>query len=109
MLDKPWGVRFNTSLSYERVKNGQIPQGCPEWLNPYQVDLWQQPGLVVWNNNEKRIACLSGREALGLFEKLTAQENWKSEGVSITRLVHRFEYQAPPRRSRKKEIGRAHV
>jgi hypothetical protein len=57
--EKLWGFKFNLSSNYERLKRDQKPQGCPEWLNPQQISLWQEQGFVVWNGAEKRIERLS--------------------------------------------------
>jgi hypothetical protein len=96
-----WGLKLNPSPGYERLKRDQRPQGSPEWLNPHQVSLWQEQGLVVWNSTEKRLKSLSGHEALELLEKLASQDSWKAEGISITRQVHRIHLPVPSRGRRK--------
>jgi hypothetical protein len=101
-LEKAWGLQFNLSPSYERLKRDQKPQGSPEWFNPYQTSLWQEKGLNVWNSTEKRMGLLSGHEALELLDKLVSQDSWKTEGISITRQVHKIQMQAPSRGRRKK-------
>jgi len=100
--EKSWGLKFNPSPSYERLKRDQRPQGSPEWLNPHQISLWQEQGLVVWNSTEKRLERLSGREALDLLEKLVSKDSWKADGISITRQVHRIQIPVPSRGRRKK-------
>ena len=100
--EKLWGLKFNPSPSYERLKRDQRPQGSPEWLNPHQISLWQEQGLIVWNSAEKRMGRLSGQEALALLGKLVSQINWKAEGISITKQVHKIHTQVPPRGRRKK-------
>lgn len=102
MEEKTWGMRFNEHPNYERFKKGQKPQNCPEWLNPAQVNTWQEQGLIVWNNTDKKIERLSGSDALRLLDELTSQDNWKSEGVSITHLVHEIQVGLPPRGRHKK-------
>ena len=73
MLGKAWGVRFNHNSGYERLKKDQKTKGCPDWLNPYQVCDWQEEGLIIWNNDEKRMAHLRGAEALRLLNELTTK------------------------------------
>lgn len=68
-----------------------MPVGCPEWLEPHHFHTWQEQGLIIWNNTDKKIVITQGAEALRLLNGLTSQEAWKSDGISITRLVHRDE------------------
>jgi hypothetical protein len=105
--EKTWGLKFNPSPSYERLKRDQKPQGSPEWLNPHQISLWQEQGLIIWNNAQKSLERLSGHEALDLLGKLNSQDSWKSEGISITRQIHRIQTQMPPRVRRKKTESEA--
>ena len=100
--EKLWGFKFNLSSNYERLKRDQKPQGCPEWLNPQQISLWQEQGFVVWNGAEKRIERLSGHEALALLGKLISIDNWKAEGISITKQVHKIQIPMQPRGRHKK-------
>ncbi len=100
--EKLWGLKFNPSTSYERLKRGQKPQGSPEWFNPYQDSLWQEQGLIVWNSTEKRMERLSGQAALALLGKLVSQDNWKVEGISITKQADKTHTQVPPRGRHKK-------
>ena len=102
MLGKAWGVRFNHNSGYERLKKDQKTKGCPDWLNPYQVCDWQEEGLIIWNNDEKRMAHLRGAEALRLLNELTTNDNWKTEGISVKRRVIRIEFEIPRRGQRKK-------
>jgi hypothetical protein len=102
MLETAWGVRFNHNSSYERLQKGQKPQGCPDWLTQDQVSDWQKEGLIIWNNDEKRIAHLRGAEALRLLNELTTNDSWKTEGISVKRRVIRIEFEIPHRGRRKK-------
>ena len=108
-IEKTWGLKFNPSPSYERLKRDQKPQGSPEWLNPHQISLWQEQGLIIWNSGQKRLERLSGHEALDLLGKLDSQDSWKSEGISITRQIHRIQTQMPPRGRRNKTESEATV
>jgi hypothetical protein len=102
MAEKSWGMRFNKRPDYQRVPKGQKPVGCPEWLNSHQIPIWQEQGLIIWNNIDKKIENLRGAEAVRLLSELTTQDAWKSNGVSVTRLVHRIELNLPSRKKQKK-------
>jgi hypothetical protein len=58
--------------------------------------------LIIWNNSDRKLETLNGTESLKLLSELVLHEIWKSNGVSITRLVHRFELKLPSRKKRKK-------
>lgn len=102
MPEPTWGIRFNQHPQYERVPKGEIPKGCPAWLASHQISTWQEQGLVVWNNIDKKIECLRGTESLRLLSELSNEDEWKSDGVSITRLVHRVQLPQAHQRKRKK-------
>jgi len=90
------------------LTKGQKPQGCPEWLVGHQINTWQEQGLVLWNNIDKTIEALKGDEALTLLSQLQSQNSWKSEGISITRSVHRVKISSPPQ-SRPKQTQQEHI
>jgi hypothetical protein len=102
MSESTWGVKFNQSTNYERLSKDQKPQECPDWLTRYQFGAWQGEGLIVWNNDEKRIARFNGGETFGLLKDLQTKEDWKNDGVSITCHVIKFESELPWRGRRKK-------
>ena len=102
MIETTWGVRFNEHPDYQRVPKGQKPEGCPEWLASHQIPIWQEQELIIWNNIDKKIENLRGAEAARLLIELATQDAWKSNGVSVTRLVHRIELNLPSRKKRKK-------
>jgi hypothetical protein len=91
MSENAWGIRLNRYPNSIRLSKGQLPDGCPIWLQPHQIGDWQKQGLIIWNDIEQRIAVLSETEALSLLNELVSQEDWKSEGVKITRRVQQFE------------------
>ena len=95
-------MRFNQYPAYQRLNKEQRPQGCPGWFETRQISIWQEQGLVLWNNVDKRIEALQGGEALRLLSELHSQDNWKSQGISVNRLVHKIEFQLPARGRRKK-------
>lgn len=102
MTEASWGMRFNERPDYQRVPKGQKPVGCPEWLDSPQIPIWQEQGLIIWNNIDRQIRSISGSEILRLLNGLSSNDAWKSNGVSVTRLVHRFELNLPSRKKRKK-------
>jgi hypothetical protein len=102
MSESTWGVKFNQNPTFERLRKDQKPQGCPDWFTQYQVSEWQGEGLIVWNNDEKRIAQLKGGETLSLLKELQTNDGWKEDGVSITRHVIKCEFELPRRGRRKK-------
>ncbi len=102
MAEITWGMRFNEHPNYERVRKGEKPRGCPEWLESHQTSTWQKQGLVIWNNIDRKIAALPGAESLRLLRELKSLDAWKSDGVSITRLVYRVELPQTHQGKRKK-------
>jgi len=102
MTETTWGMRFNEYPNYQRVQKGQKPEGCPEWLESHQIHNWQEQGLIIWNNIDRKIESLPGTDTLRLLSELNSQDTWKSDGVSITRLVHRIEISLPSGKKRKK-------
>ena len=86
-----WGMRFNEHSSYQRVRKGEKPEGCPEWFESRQIQIWQEQGLILWNNIDRKIESLHGAEALMLLEELNSRDTWKVDGVSVTRLVREIE------------------
>lgn len=103
MTETTWGMRFNEHPDYQRVPKGQKPVGCPEWLEPQRIHIWQEKGLIIWNNADREIEAINGSDALRLLDELIANETWKSDGVSITHLVYRFEISLPSRKKQKKD------
>ena len=102
MTEATWGMRFNEYPNYQRVGKGQKPEGCPEWLEGHQIQKWQEQGLIIWNNIDRKLETLNGTETLKLLSELILHDDWKSNGVSVTHLVHRFELNLPSRKKRKK-------
>jgi hypothetical protein len=102
MTETNWGIRFNEFSDYQRYIKGQKPDGGPDWLESNQFQTWQKQGLIIWNDIDRKIETLNGTEALNLLRELDSQDAWKSNGVSITRLVHRIELSPPSRKKRKK-------
>ncbi|MCL4528204.1 MAG: hypothetical protein M1282_02180 [Chloroflexi bacterium] len=111
MAEATWGLRLNEHPNYQPFPKGQKPAGCPEWLESHQIHIWQEQGLIIWNNIDSKMEVLHGTEILRLLGELTSQDGWKSDGVSVTRLVHRIELNLPSRKKRKKsepepEVGK---
>ena len=83
MTEATWGMRFNEYPDHQRVRKGQRPEGCPEWFESQHIRTWQEQGLILWNNIDKRIESLRAPEALKLLSDLNSLEDWKSEGVLL--------------------------
>lgn len=47
MAETTWGMRFNEHPNYERVRKGEKPKDCPEWLESHQSHTWQKQGFGV--------------------------------------------------------------
>ena len=104
MTEATWGIRFNEYPDYQRFHKGNKPEGCPEWLESHRISIWQEQGLIIWNNIDRKLESLRGTEALRLLDELNSQNTWKSDGVSVTRLVHQIEIVSPSRKNKGKVI-----
>ena len=102
MTEATWGMRFNEYPDYQRFHKGDKPEGCPEWLESHRIHIWQEQGLIIWNNIDRKLESLPGTETLRLLHELNSQDTWKSDGVSVTRLVHQIEIDLPPRKKQRK-------
>lgn len=102
MTEQTRGMQLNEHPNYERIRKGEKPRGCPDWLPSHQFSTWQEQGLVVWNSIDKKIETLRGVESLKLLEELNSRDDWKSNGVSISRLVHQVDLTSPASKKRKK-------
>jgi hypothetical protein len=78
---------FNEYPDYQRVRKGQRPEGCPEWFESQHICIWQEPGLLLWNNIDKKMESLHAAETLKLLGDLNSLRDWKSQGVSVTHLL----------------------
>jgi len=97
-----WGIRFNAQSDSRRFREGERPRGCPDWFESRHISTWQEQGLIAWNNIEKKIECLRAGETLRLLDQLISQDTWKSDGVSITRMICDVNIELPHRGRRKK-------
>ena len=97
-----WGMRFNQHPEYKRFSTAENMPDCPDWFEQRQFNVWQEEGLIVWNNVDKKIEALNGSYTLRLLNQLESQNNWKTEGISVTKLVSEFSFEAHPRGRRKK-------
>jgi len=104
--EKGWGVRFNHNPLYHRRKSN-IPEGCPSWARPVDIDDLQSKGIVIWNDATQKMVLLSGGEAIALLNKLRTTTQWKTEGISITRRVYQF-FLEEPKKSRQKKTKEIH-
>ena len=64
MPKSTWGMRFNEHPNYQRIQKRQKPDGCPEWLESHQISTWQEKGLIIWNNIDRKIEALHASETL---------------------------------------------
>lgn len=102
MNESTWGMCFNPSPKYRRYSKSEKELNCPDWFEEPQVRIWQEEGLIVWNNIDKKIEALNGSYILRLLSQLESQDNWKTEGVSVTKQVTEISYEIPSRGRRKK-------
>ena len=54
MTEATWGIRFNEYPDYQRFHKGNKPEGCPEWLESHRISIWQEQGLIIWNNIDRK-------------------------------------------------------
>lgn len=101
MTEKTWGVRLNRHFDYSRLIKGQNPQDAPNWFESHENSRWREEGVVIWSDTDKHVETLSADEALRLLGQLNSQDNWKSEGISITRRA--YVVQLPPSKRRRKK------
>lgn len=109
MAEAIWGIRFNEYPNYQRFHKCNKPEGGADWLESRHFHNWQERGLIIWNNIDRKIETLNGTESLKLLSELVSQDGWKSSGVSITRLVHRIELSPPSHKKRKNDESEPEV
>lgn len=102
MNEDSWGIRFNQYPAHSRFSKLEKLPDCPDWFEERQFNIWQEEGLIVWDNIDKKIESLNGSYTLRLLDQLESQDNWKTEGISVTKLVSEFSFEIPPRGRRKK-------
>lgn len=102
MSGDTWGVRFNQHSGYRRFSKTDQTHDYPDWFESPQFNTWQEQGLILWNNIDKTIESLNGSYVLRLLNQLVSQEDWKKEGISVTKLVSEISYDIPSRGKRKK-------
>ena len=102
MNEDAWGIRFNQFPARNRFSKLEKLPDCPAWFEERQFNIWQEEGLIVWNNIDKKIESLNGSYALRLLNQLESQDNWKTEGISVTKQVTEISYEIPPRGRHKK-------
>ena len=79
-----WGVRLNEHNTYSRKRSDPLPEGCPAWAKPLQVEDWDNRGLIVWNNETRQFHKFWASQALGFLEKLRAQNEWRDTAIVLT-------------------------
>ncbi|MFT3892785.1 MAG: hypothetical protein QM730_14230 [Anaerolineales bacterium] len=87
MTGKNWGVHLNKNPYRYHISKGQRPPGCPEWLERQQFHLWDERGLLLWNESLHRIVRLRAIDALHLLDELTSTDDWRSQGVSVGQIL----------------------
>ncbi len=102
MTEPTWGMKFSQYGTYHRYKDGEKKPDCPEWFGKKEITIWQESGLILWNDVDQKIEKLRGTEALNLLDELQSDDSWKTKGVSVTREAFRIEIELPPRGRRKK-------
>jgi hypothetical protein len=103
--EQSWGARINTTKQEPRRLDA-APLGCPVWAEPYDRMNWQRRGVVVWDNDMQRLQVVSSIDTVKLLDHLRSTEEWKAEGVVITRrtsYMKQSESPLPPRRTRSRK------
>ncbi len=54
---------------------------CPAWATPAQQKAWSEPGLLVWNDEQRQLLHLSPFDAFTLLEYLQADQSWHQEAT----------------------------
>lgn len=98
LVEKTWGIRFNTQSSHRRSQDGD----CPDWIEARHFSTWQEEGLIVWNNFDQKIEHLQASETLRLLNQLLSDESWKTEGIPITHFVQEINIEITRRGRQKK-------
>ena len=102
MNNETWGMRFNPHPEYRRFSKSEQGSDNPDWFGQPEFNTLQEQGLIVWNNIDKKIQALNGNYTLRLLEQLETDDNWKTDGVSVTVQVTEISLETPPRGKRKK-------
>ncbi len=97
-----WGMRFNQYPAHSRFSKLEKMPECPDWFEEREFNTWQEEGLIVWNNIDRKIEALNGSYTLRLLSQLESQDNWKTDGISVTKFVSEFSFEIPRRGRRKK-------
>ena len=71
-----WGARVNAGW----------PRGAkdhPPWARPVDREKWQEPGVIVWNDDTQTITHISATQALRILDFLRTEKAWQEEGITI--------------------------
>jgi hypothetical protein len=103
-----WGVKLNHHTAYSRKRSKTLPEGCPSWAKPMQIEDWDKRGLIVWNDETHQFHKFWAEQALSWLDKLRAQDDWRTAGIVLTQTIRRQIVSATPqpKPARKKEKGK---
>ncbi|MBI5848515.1 MAG: transposase [Nitrospirae bacterium] len=104
-----WGIRLNKG-TYGSFHPPSCSTKPPSWLpKSYQEEWINERGVLIWDEHMRKLEDLSAGEALRLLAKLRKNDEWRKEGITITRLVTLLDVSEDPKqkRSGKKEKAEA--
>lgn len=91
-----FGVRFNP------IERGTRTKDAPSWATEMQTKEWRERGVLVWQDDTRRLARLSPESAVKCLEQLQSSGSWAAEGCSVTRKVVVGRFKKSSRRGKRK-------
>lgn len=91
-----WGVKVNSGIRSFQVKD------YPAWANPRHREKWNEPGVVLWSDEQQQVTHLRGGHALKILDELRANNDWREQGVTVGEPVVRIVLPNTERKRRRK-------
>jgi hypothetical protein len=91
-----FGVRFN------RWERGAAMDDCPTWATEMQKREWRERGVLLWQDDTRRLVRLQPESAVKCLEQLRSTVSWAAEGCSVTRKVAIGRFKKSSRRGKRK-------
>lgn len=89
-----WGVRINKGYG-QSVSSASSSTAPPSWLRREERAIWQSGHVVIWDDSARKISELIASHTLELLEQLRTRGYWRTEGIPITRRVHKLKVAEP--------------